>query len=133
MANRKQLREKFSEKLVASNMGSDYVKQDPFLSKLVELIKENIDSSDLNITMLYNSLGMSRSQFFRKVKSISASSPNKIILDIKMNLAAEMLRTENLNISEVAYKTGFSDPAYFSKVFRSVYNVSPTEYQKNHE
>ena len=72
---------------------------------------------------------MSRAQFFRRVKVISDLSPNKLIVSIKMNMAAEMLRKGDRNISEVAYNTGYADPSYFAKVFKSVYRMSPTEYQ----
>ena len=98
----------------------------------MELVRANVESTDLNIKMLYTEMGMSRAQFFRKIKSISNLSPNKIVLKIRMNLAAEMLRHGNMNVSEVAYRTGFSDPAYFSKVFKSVYEVSPINYQKQY-
>lgn len=132
IANRNKLRQKFSEEIARTDISSPEVRQDPFLSKVMELVRANVESTDLNIKMLYTEMGMSRAQFFRKIKSISNLSPNKIVLKIRMNLAAEMLRHGNMNVSEVAYRTGFSDPAYFSKVFKSVYEVSPINYQKQY-
>jgi len=132
IANRNKLRQKFSEEIARTDISSPEVRQDPFLSKVMELVRANVESTDLNIKMLYTEMGMSRAQFFRKIKSISNLSPNKIVLKIRMNLAAEMLRKGDMNVSEVAYGTGFSDPAYFSKVFKSVYEVSPINYQKQY-
>ena len=98
------------------------------MDKLVGIIKQHIDEPELNVRFLYEEMGMSRAQFFRKVKSISDLSPNRLIVRIKMNMAAEMLRSGNMNISEAAYNTVYADPSYFTKVFKSIYGMSPTEY-----
>ena len=51
--------------------------------------------------------------------------------NIRMKMAADMLRENQYTISEIAYQTGFSDPSYFSRVFKSVFQITPKEYQKN--
>jgi signal transduction histidine kinase/ligand-binding sensor domain-containing protein/DNA-binding response OmpR family regulator len=104
---------------------------DPFMAKLIGFIKENISNSDLSIIDLTNEINMSRAQFFRKFKAISDVSPSKFILNIRMKIAAEMLKEKNKTISEVAYDSGFSDPAYFSKTFKNYFGVTPTEYINN--
>jgi len=101
------------------------------MQKLVELITENAQDPELSMEVLYNKLGMSRTQFFRKIKAISDLSPNKLILNIRMKMAVEKFQSGGMTIAEVAYEVGFSDPAYFSKVFKSVFNQTPTEYIKN--
>ena len=127
--NREKLRQAFDHKLgTVETPVKEIVAEDPLMGKLVELITENIENPDLSIEMLYNTLGMSRSQFFRKIKAISELSPNKLLLNIRMKIAVEKLSTGKQSISEVAYAVGFSDPAYFSKVFKSVFNQTPTEY-----
>lgn len=129
--NREKLKKIFSQKLEAVEvLVAELVQEDPFLNSLVELIKKQVHNSDLSINDLYEELGMSRSQFFRKIKTISDLSPNKLILNIRMKMAAEKLREGILTISEVAYDVGFSDPAYFSRVFKSTYDQTPTEYIK---
>lgn len=57
-------------------------------------------------------------------------SPNKLILNVRMKLAAEKLATGKYTVSEVAYDVGYSDPSYFSKVFKSTYNIAPANYLK---
>lgn len=131
--NRARLREHFSASLNQADLPVSKAKsEDPFLNKLVELIKSRIEKSDLSVNDLYPEMGISRAQFFRKVKAISDISPNKLIVNIKMSFAADMLREGDLSISEVAYKLGYSDPSYFSKVFKSIYNISPTDYLRKH-
>lgn len=129
IANRRRLKALFSASLGSDGFRSDENrKKDPFMEKLINIIREHIDEPELSVGFLYEEMGMSRAQFFRKVKGISDLSPNKLIVGIKMNMAAEMLRKGDRNISEVAYNTGYADPSYFAKVFKSVYNMSPTEY-----
>lgn len=129
--NREKLKNLFSKKLEAVEVPVvELVQEDPFLKKLTDLIRERAEDSELSVNDLYEELGMSRAQFFRRIKAISDLSPNKLVLNIRMKMAAEKLREGTLSISEVAYAVGFSDPAYFSKVFKSVYHQTPTEYLK---
>ena len=129
IANRTRLRTLFSSSLHGGeSVETGLAGKDPFMDKLVGIIKQHIDEPELNVRFLYEEMGMSRAQFFRKVKSISDLSPNRLIVSIKMNMAAEMLRSGNMNISEAAYNTGYADPSYFTKVFKSIYGMSPTEY-----
>ena len=64
------------------------------------------------------------------VKAVSDVSPNKLILNVRMKLAAEKLATGKYTVSEVAYDVGYSDPSYFSKVFKFMYNIAPANYLK---
>ncbi len=129
--NRTRLKALFSASLRSEDgpLADEAPAKDPFIERLADIIKQHIDEPELSVSFLYEEMGMSRAQFFRRVKGISDLSPNKLIVSIKMNMAAEMLRKGDRNISEVAYNTGYADPSYFAKVFRSVYGMSPTEYQ----
>ena len=130
--NREKLRDLFCQKLERTEVPVEEITvEDPFMQKLVELITENAQDPELSMEVLYNKLGMSRTQFFRKIKAISDLSPNKLILNIRMKMAVEKFQSGGMTIAEVAYEVGFSDPAYFSKVFKSVFNQTPTEYIKN--
>jgi len=82
--------------------------EDPFMQKLVELITENAQDPELSMEVLYNKLGMSRTQFFRKIKAISDLSPNKLILNIRMKMAVEKFQSGGMTIAEIAYEVGFS-------------------------
>lgn len=133
ISNRKILRQRFQQNLELAAGQEAQESGDPFIDRIVELVKENLDSPDLTISYLYTHLGMSRAQFFKKVKAVSDLSPNKIIINVKMGIAAQMLKRKDMNISEVAYSTGFADPSYFSRVFKSVYQVTPREFKSDYE
>lgn len=129
--NREQLRKLFTEKMSAIEVAMPEIAAvDPFMDRLIELIKEKASDSELQVSDLYEEMGYGRVQFFRKIKAVSGISPNKLIVNIRMKMAAEMLRENQYTISEIAYQTGFSDPSYFSRVFKSVYQITPKEYQK---
>lgn len=130
--NRAQLRKLFGEKMSAIEVPvPEIAAADPFMDKLIELIKAKASDSELQVSDLYEEMGYGRVQFFRKIKAVSGISPNKLIVNIRMKMAADMLRENKCTISEIAYQTGFSDPSYFSRVFKSVFQITPKEYQKN--
>ena len=131
LKNRVQLKKLFSRKLESADVPMvELVEQDPFLEKLIQLIEERAEDPNLSVNDLCEAMNMGRSNFFKKIKAISDLSPNKLILNIRMKMAAEKLREGKLTISEVAYEVGFSNPTYFSKVFKSVFNQTPTEFIK---
>ena len=99
----------------------------------MDLIREKAHEPELSVNDLYETLNMGRSQFFRKVRAISNVSPNKLIQNVRMKLAVEMLATGQYSISEVAYSVGYSDPSYFGKVFKATYGIAPTSYLKQHD
>ena len=65
---------------------------------------------------------------YRKVKELSGITPIEFLRNYRLKCAAEMLRQRSATISEVAYATGFGSPAYFSKCFKAVYHITPTEF-----
>ena len=81
------------------------------MQQLMELIRERVHDPNLSVNDLHEELGMSRSHFFRKIKAVSDVSPNKLILNVRMKLAAEKLATGKYTVSEVAYDVGYSDPS----------------------
>lgn len=104
-----------------------------FLEKLTAIMEREISNPDLSVDTLVEYFNFSRTIFFRKLKSLTGKSPITYIKDIRMKKAAQLLREKEFNVAETAYKTGFSDPHYFSKSFKQYYGVSPTEYQENNK
>lgn len=101
--------------------------EDPFLKKVLELVEQHLDRSDLEISWLAEQLLVSRVQLFRKIKALTGKSPSQFIRSYRLGKARQMLRTTHDTVAEVAYKTGFSDPGYFSKTFKKEFGVSPSE------
>lgn len=99
-----------------------------FLRRLVSCIEQVYTDPEYNVERLSDSLGLSRGHLHRKIKELTGTTPVEFIRNYRLRKATELLRRGDLTVSEVAYKTGFSSPAYFTKCFKAVYNVTPTEY-----
>ena len=78
---------------------------------------------------LVSNFHMSRTVFFKKLKVLTGLSPVEFIREIRIKRAAELIKEDEYNMAQVAYMVGFNDPHYFSKCFKQVYNMTPTEYR----
>lgn len=103
---------------------------DDFLPRYIEIVKANISNQDLDVSVIYEALGMSRANFYRKVKAVTGLSPIELIKNIRLEAGAKLLKESKLNISEIAQHIGFGSRSYFARSFKAVYGVSPTEYQE---
>ncbi len=103
-----------------------------FIAKVIELIKTNLSNPDLNSSFIEKAIGISSSQFYRKVKQISSMSPSDIIRTIRLKHAAKLLRTTSLNVSEVFFQSGFNNRSYFYREFQKMYKSTPKNYQIKH-
>jgi signal transduction histidine kinase/DNA-binding response OmpR family regulator/ligand-binding sensor domain-containing protein len=102
---------------------------DNFLSEVVQIIKENITNSEFSIDLISEKTGLSRSSLFRKLKGLTNMSPVDLVIRIKLNHAAELLKTKaDMRMSDVAYDSGFNDPRYFSTLFKKTFGKTPKEY-----
>ncbi len=104
-----------------------------FLEKLIKYVEDHIGDSELNINNLAQTLAMSRSTFFRKIKAITGNTGKDFVDTIRLKKAAQLLLNSGMNISEVAYTIGHSNPQYFSKWFKAYFKVSPSEYILQHK
>lgn len=102
-----------------------------FVDQIMALIHENYSDVNLNVNHIIDKMGMSRSVFYSKLKALSNQSINDLIITFRLKKAEELLSNPNMNITEVAFACGFIDPAYFSRVFKNKYNMSPKEYRNN--
>ncbi len=104
-----------------------------FLERLIQYVETHIEEYELNTNYLAQTLNMSRSTFFRKIKAITGTTGKEFIDSIRLKKAAQLLISSGMNISEVAYAVGHSNPQYFSKWFKAHYKVSPSEYILQHK
>ncbi len=104
---------------------------DVFMRKFIALIEENYGDPDFSIEKCSEKLGLSRVHLYRKVKELSGITPTDFLRNYRLRKASSLLRQRSGTISEVAYATGFSSPAYFSKCFKAVYNITPTEFMES--
>jgi DNA-binding response OmpR family regulator len=102
---------------------------DNFLSEVVQIIKDNITNSEFSIDLISEKTGLSRSSLFRKLKGLTNMSPVDLVIRIKLNHAAELLKNKaDMRMSDVAYESGFNDPRYFSTLFKKTFGKTPKEY-----
>lgn len=101
-----------------------------FIQNVDKLTVANIGNMALNADFLAEKMHMGRTKFFGKMKSLLGTTPNKYILDRRMEIAAELISTGKYTITEIGYKVGFSAPSYFNKCFKQKYHVAPSQYKK---
>lgn len=101
-----------------------------FLAKLFGLVEKHLSEEDFNVTTLALELGMSRTSLFSKTKSLLGESPQAFLTSFRLNRAKELLRQGDLNVSEVAYKVGFSTLTGFSRSFKNQFGVPPSSIQR---
>ena len=101
-----------------------------FVSRFRALVEERMKDSALNVEDLGHEMGMSRVQLYRKLKSLTNSSPNELLRRIRLRRASLLLTSTEMNVSEVAYEVGFSSPSYFTKCYKEEFGESPTEKRK---
>lgn len=100
-----------------------------FIEKAVKYVSDHLDSSELSVEELSDSLGMSRVRLYKKIKQITGKTPIEFIRVIRLKRAAQLLRESQLNVSEIAYRTGFNSPKVFSKYFKEEFGILPSVYQ----
>lgn len=106
-------------------------KDEEFLRKIKEEVEKNIDDGDFLIDDLAAALAMSRTVFFKKLKSLTGLSPIEFVRDIKIKHAAALLKTQQYTVKEVSYMIGISDTKYFTQCFKKVYGMTPSEYKNS--
>jgi YesN/AraC family two-component response regulator len=102
-----------------------------FLKKVIAIIEKNINNPDLSVEKISNSMGLSSTHLYRKLKEITNQSTIDIIKNYRMQKAAQMIRNNEGNITEIMYAIGFLSLSSFSKSFKSVFNISPGSYADN--
>ena len=104
-----------------------------FINEVMAFMEEHMGNSELVVDDFADKLSMSRSLFYRKLKTITGLSPIDFIREIRFKRAAQLIENGSYNFSEIAYMTGFNDPKYFSKSFKKHMGVTPSEYKENCE
>ena len=105
--------------------------EDQFMRNLIQLMNENLENFNLNIDFLASELGMSRTVFFNKLKSLTGFSPVEFVREVRFERAAEYMRETQLTVSEISYRVGIEDPRYFSRCFKQKFGTTPSEYRAN--
>lgn len=131
LVQREKLKSLYAKNFSLQSMGIETAStDDKFMQKLFEIIKKHLANPDLKVDLICDEMGFSRSNFYRKIKAVTDLSLNDLIRHKRLEVAAQLLKDSDMNVTEVSVATGFSTLAYFTKCFKSAYGVSPTEYIK---
>jgi DNA-binding response OmpR family regulator len=101
-----------------------------FMAKALEIIEKHMADTSFSVTEFSKQMGISRMQLYNKIVSLTGSTPIEFIRILRLKRAVRLLTEGQLNVSEVAYQVGFSDPKYFSIQFKKEFNVQPSKYGK---
>jgi len=101
-----------------------------FIRNVLNYINENISETELSVEDLAAKVFLSRSQLYRKIKTLTGVSVNEFIRNVRLEKAKELIELGNDNITEISYKVGFSSPSYFTKCYKDKYGYLPTHNKK---
>ncbi|GAC1586335.1 MAG: substrate-binding domain-containing protein [Chitinophagaceae bacterium] len=131
LKNRALLREHYTSELPTEARSNSSNKIDRrFINEFTAIVENNLSNEDFSVEDICKEIGISRVQLYRKVKALIGYNVNDYILTVRLQKAKFLLVNEDLSVSEVAYKVGFSSQAYFSTVFKSKFSVTPSEYRE---
>jgi YesN/AraC family two-component response regulator len=106
--------------------------EDAFVIKFKAILDANYTDPELSVEAVASKMGMSRTQLYRKLNSLTGQTINNHLTTLRLEKAKELLKGGDLNISEVAYEVGFNDPKYFGRLFAEAFGVSPSEFVSKH-
>lgn len=103
--------------------------KEQYLQQVHELLEARLSDESLSVADLCKATGMSRMQTHRKLKALTGFSPAQYIRHYRIEKAKYLLAKTQTQISEIAYQVGFRDPGYFSKQFRALTDMSPSQFR----
>ena len=115
---------------ISPEINSLTIEEEEFIIQLIEYTETIWSDSNITVSDFHKNLGYSKSKLYRTMISITGKSPNSFLKNYRLNEALQLMDKQHSNISEIAYSTGFSSPAYFSKCFQETYGILPSKYSK---
>lgn len=104
--------------------------EEAFLDKLTKVIEASMGDPDFGMAQLSRDMNLSYVQIYRKLKAISDKTPTQFLRTIRLQKAMTLLQNKALSIAEIAYKVGFNDPNYFTRLFHQEFGETPSELRR---
>lgn len=104
-----------------------------FLDKTTKIVIDNISDPDFSLEDIISELGIGRSQFYRKISSITGQNPSNFIRTIRLKYASELLLTQKYSVKELTHLCGFNSSAYFTKTFKELFGMTPTQFVEQNQ
>ncbi len=132
LLQRKRLHEKFGREVTLAPKEVVLNNKDAtFIENLIQIVEDNLENESFSIEQLQKEVGVSRMQLHRKLKGLVNQSAGEFVRTIKLKRAAQLLSQPGMQVTEVAYQSGFNHLSYFAKCFKEFYGVSPSHYAEN--
>ncbi|WP_109607959.1 hybrid sensor histidine kinase/response regulator transcription factor [Mucilaginibacter oryzae] len=103
-----------------------------FLERCLQIVELHLTDPDFSIKTLAAEIGMSHSNLYKRIKSISGQSANSFIRFIRLRKAAEILLSSDSTVYEAGYKVGLNDLKYFREQFHKLFGINPSDYIKKY-
>ena len=134
IANRRRIRELWARPVAApSSTAPESASPTPaadidnrFYARFLDIFTAQMSNPELSIEDIASEMGLGHSQFYRKIKALTGSTPVELIRQLRLREGRRMLTVTDKSISEIAYAVGFSSPAYFTKCYRAAFNETPS-------
>ncbi len=130
LAFRRNLQAYFRGDELKDHLPIELEQEDAFITQFRHVVLTNLDAPKLDVKTMIKALNMSRTPLHNKIKALTGMSTTAFIRHIKLQKASELLLAHEYNVSEVAYATGFPSLNYFSKKFKELYGLSPSEWRQ---
>jgi len=129
--NRIKLKEKYSRTLlVKPQVASEPSMEEKFLLRVKGVVDKHLDDEHFSVEELSKEVGMSRAQLHRKLIALTGVSASRFVRNYRLGHAYQLLQNKVGTVSEIAYRVGYSSPAYFTKCFTEDYGISPSQVKK---
>lgn len=126
LLKKERLLEQYANMPLNSNEKKETDLDNDFIQRVVGFVQENIENSSLNVEKMSSHLCLSRSQVYRKIKSLTGLSPIEFIRRVRLERSRTLFQNDkNLNVSEVAHKVGFLSASYFTVCYKKQFGELP--------
>lgn len=125
-----EVKERYSHEVRIRREEEKNASDQEFMRLLDEIASRELRNPDFSADDFSALMGMGRTAFFNKTKAVTGYSPKEYVTAKRIKRAAELVSTTTQTFSEIAFSVGIDDPLYFSRVFKRMYGMSPTEWRK---
>ena len=116
------------EMVVQENVAENTDEIDKIKQKIEEIIERHYAEEFFDVNEIMRDFSMSRVQFYQLFKRLYHDTPNNYVRRLRLEKSKTLILENKYTYAEIAYKIGFSSPAYFSKCFKDEYNCTPSEF-----
>lgn len=134
IAKQNRLKEYFNSKVSVIKIkdGNEIHREDcQFINEIIEFVQKNIEDDSLNSNSIADFFNISKATLYRKLKDVADKTPSEFIRSIRLEQASKLLKTTQMTVSEIMYKSGFSNKSYFYREFAKQYRVTPKDYRNS--